>query len=76
MCVIDVYSRECDPLFADTFRCRGRVGRKLDIAIMERLAKPIMVVSYDGTALTSTVILNWSQERKSKGTTRRLARRS
>jgi len=41
-----------------------RVGRELDIAIMARKAKPLTVVSDNGTELTSSAILKWSQERR------------
>ena len=64
LCVIDDFSRECVALVADTSLSGARVGRELDIAIMERMAKPIMVVSDNGTELTSTAILKWSQERR------------
>jgi putative transposase len=53
LCVIDDFGRECVALVADT-----------SLAIMERLAKPITVVSDNGTELTSTAILKWSQERR------------
>jgi putative transposase len=43
--VIDDYSRECLALVADTSLSGARVGRELDIAIMERMAQPITVVS-------------------------------
>ena len=62
--VIDDYSRECLALVADTSLSGARVGRELDIAIMERMARPITVVSDNGTELTSTAILKWSQERR------------
>jgi putative transposase len=64
LCVIDDYSRECVALVADTSLSGARVGRELDIAIMERMAKPITVVSDNGTELTSTAILKWSKDRK------------
>ena len=66
LCVIDDFSRECVALVADTSLSGARVGRELDIAIMERMAKPITVVSDNGTELTSTAILKWSQERRVK----------
>jgi putative transposase len=64
LCVIDDFSRECVALVADTSLSGARVGRELDIAIMERMAKPITVVSDNGTELTSTAILKWSKDRK------------
>lgn len=64
LCVIDDFSRECVVLVADTPLSGARVGRELDMAIMERMAKPITVVSDNGTELTSTAILKWSKERR------------
>ena len=64
LCVIDDFSRECVALVADTSLSGARVGRELDIAVMERMAKPVTVVSDNGTELTSSAILKWSQERR------------
>jgi putative transposase len=64
LCAIDDYSRECVALVADTSLSGARVGRELDIAIMERMAKPITVVSDNGTELTSMAILKWPKDRK------------
>ena len=64
LCVIDDYSRECVALVADTSLSGARVARELDRAIMERMAKPITVVSDNGTELTSMAILKWSKDRK------------
>ena len=49
--------------FADTSISGMRVARELDLAILERLAKPAMVVSDNGTELTSMAILRWSRDR-------------
>ena len=57
-------NRECVVLIAGTSLSGARVGRELDIAIMDRMAKPTTVVSDNGTELTSTAILKWSQERR------------
>jgi len=43
--LVDDYSRECLALIADTSISGMRVARELDLAILERLAKPAMVVS-------------------------------
>ena len=64
LCVIDDFSRECVTLVADTSLSGARVGRELDIAITERMAKPVTVVSDNGTELTSMAILKWSKDRK------------
>ena len=64
LCVIDDYSRECVALVADTSLSGARVGRELDIAILDRMAKPITVVSDNGTELTSMAILKWSKDHK------------
>jgi putative transposase len=64
LCVIDDYSRECVALVADTSLSGARVGCELDTAIMELMAKPITVVSDNGTELTSMAILKWSKDRK------------
>jgi putative transposase len=72
LCVIDDYSRECVALVADTSLSGARVARELDIAVLDRMpvlssaegAKPITVVSDNGTELTSMAILKWSKDRK------------
>jgi putative transposase len=64
LCVIDDYSRECVALVTDTSVSGARVARELDTAIMERMAKPVTVVSDNGTELTSMAILKWSKDRK------------
>ena len=46
---------------ADTSLSGLRVGRELDAIIAER-GKPAVCVSDNGTELTSTAILRWSQE--------------
>lgn len=43
--VVDDHSRECVRLIADTSISGARVARELDMAILERLAKPETVVS-------------------------------
>ena len=40
-----------------------RVARELDLAILDRLAKPAMVVSDNGTELTRMAIMRWSRDR-------------
>ena len=60
--VVDDFTRECVRLIADTSISGLRVARELDWAIAER-ARPTMVVSDNGTELTSMAILRWSKER-------------
>ena len=62
--VVDDFTRECVWLIADTSISGARVARELDMAILERLAKPGMVVSDNGTELTSMAILRWSKDRQ------------
>ena len=42
----------------------GRVARELDAIIAARGVPPLMIVSDNGTELTSLVILRWTQERR------------
>ena len=61
--VVDDCTRECVRLIADSSISGARVARELDFAIFERRALPAMVVSDNGTELTSMAILKWSKER-------------
>ena len=61
--VIDDFSRECLASVVDTSLSGLRVARELD-AIAERRGFPCMVVSDNGTELTSNAILKWQEERK------------
>jgi putative transposase len=63
LAVVDDFTRECLALVADTSLSGLRVCRELD-AIVARRDKPISIVSDNGTELTSTAILSWSQETK------------
>jgi len=62
LCVVDDYTRECLALVADTSLSGARVARELE-AICARRGFPASVVSDNGTELTSTAILRWSQAR-------------
>ncbi len=62
LCVVDDFTRECLGLVADTSLSGGRVARELDTIIRLR-GKPRMVVSDNGTELTSMAILKWTQDR-------------
>ena len=61
--VVDDFSRECLCLAADTSLSGRRVARELDRLIACR-GKPLMVVSDNGSELTSMAILQWSQDRR------------
>ena len=63
LAVVDDFTRECLCLVADTSLSGGRVARELDALIAHR-GRPLMVVSDNGTELTSTAILRWSQDRR------------
>ena len=62
LCVVDDFSRECLALVADTSLSGKRVARELN-AIGARRGLPRTVVSDNGTELTGTAILGWSQQR-------------
>jgi putative transposase len=60
--VIDDFSRECLALVADRSLTGRRVARELD-RIAGRRGLPLMIVSDNGTELTSHAILGWQEER-------------
>ena len=60
LAIVDDFTRECLAVVADTSLSGLRVGRELDAIIAER-GKPAACVSDNGTELTSTAILRWSQ---------------
>jgi putative transposase len=60
LAVVDDFTRECIALVADTSLSGTRVGRELD-AVIARRGRPMMIVSDNGTELTSMAILRWSQ---------------
>ena len=60
LAVVDDFTRECIALVADTSLSGTRVGRELDAVIAAR-GRPSMIVSDNGTELTSMAILRWSQ---------------
>ncbi len=62
LCVVDDFTRECLALVADTSLSGWRVVRELD-AIAARRGHPASVVSDNGTELTSSAVLAWSQDR-------------
>lgn len=60
--VIDDFSRECLACVVDTSISGVRVARELD-RIAELRGYPCMVVSDNGTELTSNAILKWQKDR-------------
>lgn len=63
LAIVDDFTRECLALIADTSLLGIRVARELDALIAAR-GKPVMVVSDNGTELTSMAILRWSQQQQ------------
>jgi len=62
LCVIDDFTRECLATVADNSISGIRVARELD-RICQTRGRPCMIVSDNGTELTSNAILKWQQER-------------
>jgi putative transposase len=63
LAIVDDFTRECLALVADTSLPALRVVRELDTLITVR-GRPAMIVSDNGTELTSIAILRWSQQRQ------------
>lgn len=63
LAVVDDFSRECLCLVADTSLSGARVCRELD-AIIKVRGKPLIIVSDNGTELTSNAVLRWTQDRR------------
>ena len=61
--VVDDVTRECVAAIPDTSISGRRVARKLT-TLIERRGKPGMIVSDNGTELTSNAILAWSRDHK------------
>ncbi|MGJ5176336.1 IS3 family transposase [Bradyrhizobium oligotrophicum] len=59
--MVDDCTRECLALVADTSLSGTRVARELDRLVTER-GKPKMVVSDNGSELTSNAILTWADQ--------------
>ena len=59
--VVDDCTRECLALVADTSLSGNRVARELGRLVIER-GKPKMVVSDNGSELTSNAILTWADQ--------------
>ena len=63
LCVIDDFSRECLAAVVDNSLSGERVARELD-TLAGRRGHPCMIVSDNGTELTSNAILSWQEERQ------------
>lgn len=61
LCVVDDFSREALAVVVDISLSGIRVARELD-RLIERRGKPLMIVSDNGTELTSHAILKWVEE--------------
>jgi putative transposase len=61
LAIVDDCTRECLALVADTSLSGVRVARELDQLMIER-GKPKMVVSDNGSELTSNAILAWADQ--------------
>ena len=59
--VMDQYSRQCLDLVADSSISGTCVARELD-RLIEAHGKPVMIVSDNGTELTSKAILQWAAD--------------
>ena len=62
LCVVDDFSRECLATVVDTSLSGVRVVRELDRLTLERIM-PKVIVSDNGTELTSTAVLRWATDR-------------
>ncbi len=63
LAIVDDFTRECLALVADTSLPALRVVRELDAIVAVR-GRPAIIVSDNGTELTSMAMLRWSQERR------------
>jgi putative transposase len=63
LAVVDDFTRECLGLVVDNSLSGLRVGRELDRIATLRGCYPAMIVSDNGTELTSHAILRWQEER-------------
>ena len=61
LCVFDDFTRECLATIFDNSISGVRVARELD-AICKARGRPCMIVSDNGTELTSNAILKWQEE--------------
>jgi len=62
LCIVDDFTRECLATVVDTSLSGIRVVRELDRLTRER-AMPAVIVSDNGTELTSVAVLKWATDR-------------
>ena len=62
LCIVDDFSRECLATVVDTSLSGIRVVRELDRLTRERTT-PTVIVSDNGTELTSIAVLQWATDR-------------
>jgi putative transposase len=62
LCIVDDFSRECLGAVVDTSLSGVRVVRELDRIALERIT-PRVIVSDNGTELTSMAVLRWAADR-------------
>lgn len=62
LCIVDDFSRECLATVVDTSLSGVRLVRELERLTIER-AMPEMIVSDNGTELTSIAVLKWATDR-------------
>jgi putative transposase len=62
LCIVDDFSRECLATVVDTSLSGVRVVRELDRITLERITPKVMV-SDNGTELTSMAVLRWATDR-------------
>ena len=74
LAIVDDFTRECLALAADTSLSGIRVARELDQLMIER-DKPKMMVSDNGSELTSNAIFAWADKTKVGGIISRPANR-
>lgn len=63
LAIVDDFSRECLALIPDTSLSGKRLTRELD-AIIQMRGMPKMIVSDNGTEMTSSAVLKWCQKTK------------
>ena len=59
LCIVDDFTREALALVVDTSIGGHRLARELD-ALIHRRGKPVMIVSDNGTEMTSRAMLEWT----------------
>ena len=63
LCVVDDFTREALAVVVDVSLSGTRVARELD-RLIEQRGKPKMIVSDNGTELTSHAVFRWAQDQR------------